>query len=463
MTWRGRALLATGLLAFAGVWWWQHRGPASAGRVLFIGGRAAGALPDGGSAWPDREGGRVVLFDRRGVVRGVLSGGPHESARRLAHPLFAFAVTDEVWASEGDGAVLRFAADTAVAWLETAAGVAPGAVLRGRLVAARGTDEFTLAPIEPGAPLVWLLDSSGTATGMLDSVSPPANPLLTHLANAGWVAADSNGVYFVSALSPEVRRYLMDGTLEWVATRPLAAPPRLPELRVIQGAPQLTIELVHHAATVGPDGRLYVLGADRPGGDAGRLYVFDRHSRLRREREVPAGSAIYGDTRGRITVLPREVALARTGDQPRVPFPPFALPALDGRDTVRLADYRGNAVVLTFWASWCGPCRHEMPALQRLWQELDTAGVMVIGLNEDANSDDARRFAAEVGVTYPLAEGRGRLRARYGYRGLPYTIVLDREHRVARTFYGFGESIAPLRDAVLAELGRSDASGRAGP
>lgn len=456
-------MLATGLVALAGVWWWQHRGPASAGRVLFIGGRAAGPLPDGGSAWPDREGGRVVLFDRDGVVRGVLSGGGGgpTNARPLVHPLFAFAVNDEVWVSEGDGAILRFAGDTAVGWLETVVRAAPGAALRGRLVAARGIDEFALAPVAAGAPLVWLLDSSGRATGILDSVTRPPNPLLTHLANAGWVAADVNGVYFVSALSPEVRRYALDGTLEWIATRPLTAPPRVPELRVIRGAPRVTVALVQHAATVGPDGRLYVLGADHPGADADRVYVFDREGRLWRKGEVPAGSAVYGDTRGRVTVLPREVALARTGEQPRLPFPPFALPALDGRDTVRLADYGGKTVVLTFWASWCGPCRQEMPALERLWQELDTAGVMVIGLNEDANSNDARRFAAEVGVTYPLAEGRGRLRARYGYRGLPYTIVLDREHRVARTFYGFGESFAPLRDAVLAELGRSGASGRA--
>lgn len=455
MTWRGRALLATGLVALVGAWWWQQRGPAPM-RVLFIGARAAGALPDGGSAWPDREGGRVVRFDRHGVVRGVLSGGPPENARRLTHPLFAFAVNDEVWVSEGDGAVLRFTGDTAVAWLETAVGVAPGAALHGRPVAGRGIDEFTLAPIAAGSPLLWLLDAGGRATGTLDSVSRPANPLLTHLANAGWVAADENGVYFVSALSPEVRRYATDGALEWIATRPLAAPLRLMELRVVRGAPQLTVEPVHHAATVGPDGRLYVLGTDRPGGDPGRLYVFDRDGRLGREREVPAGGAIYGDARGRITVLQREVALLRTGEQPRVPFPPFALPALSGRDTVRLADYRGKTVVLTFWASWCEPCRQEMPALERLVQELDTASVMVIGLNEDANTDDARRFAAEVGVTYPLAEGRGRLRARYGYRGLPYTIVLDREHRVARTFYGFGESIAPLRDALLEELRRGE-------
>lgn len=149
MTWRGRALLATSLAALVVVWWSQRRGPAPA-RVLFIDSRGASALPDGGSAWPDREGGRVVLFDHHGIVRGFLSGGPGETARRLTHPLFAFAVNDQVWVSEGDGAVLRFAADTAVAWLETVAGVAPGAALHGGAVAARGIDEFSLAPIQRG-------------------------------------------------------------------------------------------------------------------------------------------------------------------------------------------------------------------------------------------------------------------------------------------------------------------------
>jgi len=58
-------------------------------------------------------------------------------------------------------------------------------------------------------------------------------------------------------------------------------------------------------------------------------------------------------------------------------------------------------------------------------------------------------------VGYPVAEGRGRLRAIYGYRGLPYTVVLDREGRLVKALYGFGESIDPIRQATFAALGEA--------
>jgi hypothetical protein len=86
--------------------------------------------------------------------------------------------------------------------------------------------------------------------------------------------------------------------------------------------------------------------------------------------------------------------------------------------------------------------------------ELDTARVAVIGLNEDVDASAARRFVSQLGIRYPSARGGGRLQARYAYRGLPYTVILDREQRVAKAIYGFGASVDPIRTVVHAELAR---------
>ena len=118
-----------------------------------------------------------------------------------------------------------------------------------------------------------------------------------------------------------------------------------------------------------------------------------------------------------------------------------------------LESYRGRVVVLNFWASWCAPCRKEMPLLDALAAELNPSEVAVLGLNEDVRPSDATAFLHEIGgVSYASAAGEGRLRDRIGYRGLPYTVVLDRELRIVKSFYGFGRSVDPIREVVLAEL-----------
>ncbi len=94
-----------------------------------------------------------------------------------------------------------------------------------------------------------------------------------------------------------------------------------------------------------------------------------------------------------------------------------------------------------------------MPLLDAFAAELSPSEAVVLGLNEDVRPSDGLKFLEGLGgVSYASAAGEGRLRDRYDYRGLPYTIVLDRELRVVKSFYGFGRSIGPIRDVVLAEL-----------
>ena len=114
-------------------------------------------------------------------------------------------------------------------------------------------------------------------------------------------------------------------------------------------------------------------------------------------------------------------------------------------------------MVVNFWASWCVPCKQEMPLLDDLSRRMGPAAA-VLGVNEDVRPQDGRAFLAGLGgVAFPSAEGRGDQQSRYHYRGLPYTVVLDRDGRVVRTFYGFGSTLDPVEEAVRSELARSGA------
>ena len=129
-----------------------------------------------------------------------------------------------------------------------------------------------------------------------------------------------------------------------------------------------------------------------------------------------------------------ERALAR-GD--REPAPDLELPRLSGEGRQSLADYRGQVVVLNFWASWCEPCREESPLLQRWHERMQEGGGTVLGVDVLDVTSDARRFISEYGLTYPmLRDGGGDTREPFGIVGFPETFVLDREGRIAAVARG---------------------------
>ena len=134
----------------------------------------------------------------------------------------------------------------------------------------------------------------------------------------------------------------------------------------------------------------------------------------------------------------------------RSPAPAFRVPALDGSGEVSLADHAGRPVVLNFWASWCGPCQAEMPALVEFSRA--TPGVDVVGLAVTDVLADSRAFARELGVDFELGvDRRGDTIARFGGTGLPITVFVDEEGRVAQT--AFGELTRRQLDAYADELG----------
>lgn len=102
-----------------------------------------------------------------------------------------------------------------------------------------------------------------------------------------------------------------------------------------------------------------------------------------------------------------------------------------------LDDTRGSIVVLNFWASWCGPCRTEMPAFDTAAHRYHERGVVVVGLATKDNENAAQTFAREIGATYILGFDQGdAIAANYSIYGLPSTLFIDRNGKIARRVPG---------------------------
>jgi thiol-disulfide isomerase/thioredoxin len=150
-------------------------------------------------------------------------------------------------------------------------------------------------------------------------------------------------------------------------------------------------------------------------------------------RVAPAGDA---------ATLPPAPALGH-------PAPEFTLPDLDG-EMLALSDLRGQPIVLNFWASWCGPCRAEMPELQRLHEQLGPAGVVVLGVNQQESQQEVIRYRQELGVDFPtVLDQRLGVSREYAVNSLPTTFFIDREGTIRHMFIG------PMTDAVMADNLRS--------
>ena len=128
------------------------------------------------------------------------------------------------------------------------------------------------------------------------------------------------------------------------------------------------------------------------------------------------------------------------------PAPDFVLTTYDGQ-RLQLSDFRGQVVLLNFWASWCPPCRVEAPVLQRAAERLDSAGLVVIGIDVWDDAAQARAFLDEFGVTYPNVEDTTRsIPVEFGVTGLPETFVISRSGVLVSRWVG------PINDEQLADL-----------
>jgi cytochrome c biogenesis protein CcmG/thiol:disulfide interchange protein DsbE len=119
------------------------------------------------------------------------------------------------------------------------------------------------------------------------------------------------------------------------------------------------------------------------------------------------------------------------------PVPDRELPVLGGEGTGSIADYRGRWVLVNLWASWCAPCRKEVPELERFARRHRERGVTVLGIDVQDNSDDALAFLREFGATYPQLRSVGDERsAAFGSTGVPENFLVDPRGRLALIWRG---------------------------
>ena len=109
----------------------------------------------------------------------------------------------------------------------------------------------------------------------------------------------------------------------------------------------------------------------------------------------------------------------------------FELPDLEGQK-VRLSDFKGKVVLVNFWATWCPPCRKEIPSMQRAWDILKNKNVMLLAIHVGGNEDQVWTFLTDFGVEFPvLLDARSKVSRTWPMMGLPVSFVIDPEGRIA--------------------------------
>ena len=153
-------------------------------------------------------------------------------------------------------------------------------------------------------------------------------------------------------------------------------------------------------------------------------------------RKNAAQPAIYGNLRGQVA-------------------PDFDLKSLDGKN-LKLSDFRGKAVLLNFWATYCGPCKIEMPWFVELQKEYGPQGFQIVGVAmDDASTEDIDKFAKEMGVNYPILLGKEAVGDSYGgVNVLPTTFFIDRDGKLVAREFGL-QSRSVFVDHIKQALGQT--------
>jgi len=117
--------------------------------------------------------------------------------------------------------------------------------------------------------------------------------------------------------------------------------------------------------------------------------------------------------------------------------PDFALKSSSG-ENLRLSEYRGDVVMINFWATWCGPCRQEMPLLDELYSRYERVGFSLLGVNIDDDPRKAMRMVSELGVSFPvLFDARKEVSKLYEVDAMPVTVLIDREGTIRYVHHGY--------------------------
>ena len=143
---------------------------------------------------------------------------------------------------------------------------------------------------------------------------------------------------------------------------------------------------------------------------------------------------------------------ARAAVAPSMPAPDFTLKSAEGA-ILRLGELRGRVVLVNFWATWCGPCKVEMPHLNRLHEKYRASGFVLLGVNIDDDPRQASALATRMGLKFPvLLDTDKSVTRRYALDSMPGTVLIDRDGKVRHVHKGYREGVEATYDAQIRAL-----------
>lgn len=149
-------------------------------------------------------------------------------------------------------------------------------------------------------------------------------------------------------------------------------------------------------------------------------------------------------------------ARATEEEPPRPQFPEVVFSSLDGKNTFTMSEFRGRPVLLTFWASWCGPCRVELPELSKLYGELAGRGFVLLTVNVDYNPVAGRRFLDALGLSLPVYRLNPQDTSAIGIDALPANILLDADGRFVQAYKGYTPQVVEDVRRLVIEMTTED-------
>lgn len=137
---------------------------------------------------------------------------------------------------------------------------------------------------------------------------------------------------------------------------------------------------------------------------------------------------------------------------PSAMAPDFTLRSMNGPN-LRLQEQRGQVVLINFWATWCGPCRQEMPHLNRLYDKYKSSGFVLLGVNVDDDSRKAADLAAKLGLRFPvLLDTEKKVSRVYDMSAMPATVLIDRDGKVRHIHRGYRDGYENTYDTQIRDL-----------
>jgi peroxiredoxin len=131
------------------------------------------------------------------------------------------------------------------------------------------------------------------------------------------------------------------------------------------------------------------------------------------------------------------VGMSAVADIDKSPAPDFTLKS-SGGENLRLSEFRGEVVMINFWASWCGPCRQEMPLLDELYSQYKPMGFTILGVNVEEDSAQAKQMLKDSPVNFPvLFDNQSQVSKLYNVVAMPSTVLVDRDGNVRYLHQGY--------------------------